>query len=167
MPDKKVENKKPTFADRKPDNFPGKPVLSNGVDCSAHLFEHFHLERKGEGVIIVSDGIEDFDKAVQEEACNAGLVNILKMQEMRYGTIENAVKRNQDKQVYADVSKVPTSVAEQAEYIANTEKELNALCQKLGISKEELLKTNVDTLQKLFEQKQAAAAPAESTEGDK
>lgn len=100
--------------------------------------EKFHLEREGNGVKVVSDGFVDNQKLIDSEAKNAGLQNILKLQELRYGTIENAIKRNEDKQVFADVSKIPLSVAEQKEYLAKVDAAVKALCEKLNISRDEL-----------------------------
>lgn len=137
-----------------PDNSIYAPVRSTGMDFSQKNREHFHLEREGNGVKIVSDGIVDEDALIQSEAKNAGLVNILRMQELRYGTVENAVKRNEAKQVFADVSKIPTSIGEQVEYIQQKEKEVNDLAAKLGISKEELLNSNLETLTKLCQGKE-------------
>lgn len=152
---------------RKIDNDFDNPIVCSGTDCSAHVFEQFHLEREGNGIKIVSDGLVDVQKEIDSQACNAGLVNIMKMQELRYGTLENAIKRNEAKQVYADVSKVPMTVGEQAEYVAKAEKEVLDLCNKLGISKEDLLKMNVESLGKLFEAKQVVPAPDSNEGGDK
>lgn len=145
-----------------PDNFVSKPVTTSGFDCSKHVREGFHLVRKGEGLDVVSDGNTDFKELIQSEKCNAGLQNIIRLQTMRYGTIENAIVRNKEKQVFADVSKIPTSVAEQAEYIKDIQKDVDGLCAKLGISKEELLKANQQFLaDKLAEINKAANGAAE------
>ena len=137
------------------------PIRSKGFDFSNGKIEKFHLARKGSGVELISDGIVDQDELIQSEKCNAGLENIMKMQTLRYGTIQNAIKRNEDKQVFADVSKVPTSLAEQAEYISAAEKDVNELCAKLGISKEDLLKSNYESLSALFAEKNKVASQVE------
>lgn len=110
-----------------------------GADFSKSVVERFHLERDGNGVKIVSDGFVDVQKEIDSEAQNAGLVNILKQQELRYGTVQNAIVRNEAKQVYAKVSDIPTNVAEQAEYIAKVQAEVNALKAKLGLDEAALL----------------------------
>lgn len=146
MPDKKVVSAR--FA----------PAPRPGFDFSSGVTVARHLERDGNGVKIVEDGVVDNDALIQSEKCNAGLENIIRLQTMRYGTLENAIARNKDKQVYADVSKIPTSIGEQAEYVQNIQADVDALCAKLGISKEDLLKSNQETLAQLLAAKQAAAA---------
>lgn len=158
---KTVDNDGVVFNGFAVNNTPVNPIRSKGRDFSSGKCEHFHLQRKGEGVEVVSDGFVDGDALIQSEKCNAGLENIIKMQTIRYGTIQNAIKRNEDKQVFADLSKVPTTVAEQQEYIAKSEKELNDLCNKLGISKEDLLKSNLETLTQLVKGKNETSQPAE------
>lgn len=122
------------------------PVFSAGMDFSCAKRVKRHLEREGSGVTIVEDGIVDYDAEIQAQACNAGLQNIIRLQTMRYGTIDNAIARNKDKQVFADVSDVPLTVAEQSEFVNATQKEVDALCAKLGLSKEDLMKANRDFL---------------------
>ena len=134
------------------------PVDRPGFDFSNSKRMHKHLERDGNGVKIVEDGVVDEDALIQSEKINAGLENIIRLQTMRYGTLENAIARNKDKQVFADVSHLPTSVAEQSEYVSNIQADVDALCAKLGISKEDLLKSNQETLAQLLAAKQAAAA---------
>lgn len=130
----------------KPNNFMSNPVKTKGIDMSKAVRENFHLVRKGNGLDVVSDGFTDYKKLIQSQACNAGLQNIIRLQTMRYGTIENAIVRNKEKQVFADVSNIPTSVAEQAEYIKDIQNDVDELCSKLGISKDELLKANQEFL---------------------
>lgn len=143
------------------------PVVSQGFDFSNAKRMARHLEREGNGVKVVEDGIVDEDALIQSEKVNAGLENILKMQTMRYGTLENAIARNKEKQVFADVSKIPTSIGEQAEFVNNIQNDVDALCAKLGISKEDLLKSNQESLAQLLAAKQAAAqAPATETGGN-
>lgn len=143
------------------------PVDAAGCDFSDGKVIQRHLERDGNGVKIVEDGVVDNDALIQSEKINAGLENILKMQTMRYGTLENAIARNKDKQVFADVSHIPTSIGEQAEYVQNIQNDVDALCAKLGISKEDLLKSNQESLAQLLAAKQAAAqAPATETGGN-
>lgn len=134
------------------DNTWRMPKLGSCCDFSNPIAEHFHLVRKDEAVQVVSDGFVDCQKLVDSEAKNAGLVNILKLQELRYGTLENAIARNVDKQVFADVSNIPTNVAEQAEYIAKVQAEIEALKAKLGLSQDELLKLNEDKYNSLTSQ---------------
>lgn len=145
------------------DNFPTKPICAPGQDFSNGKREHFHLARKGEGVEIVSDGVVDEDALIQSEKCNAGLENIIKLQTLRYGTLENAIKRNEDKQQFADVSNIPTTVAEQAEYLNNIQADVDALCAKLGISKEDLLKSNQESLARMLAAKETSQSA--NTEG--
>lgn len=141
---------------RKVNNTFSNPVSFEKMDESHKCIMVYHMEREGNGIKIVEDGLVDRQKLLESEKVNAGLENIIRLQTMRYGTIENAIKRNADKQVYADVSKLPTSVAEQAEFISKTEAEVASLCSELGISKEDLLKSNVDTLSQLIAAKKAA-----------
>lgn len=155
-----------TFEGFKVNNFASKPLTTKGFDLSNGKREHFHLERKGEGVEIVSDGFVDEDALIQSEAKNAGLVNILRLQELRYGTIANAIKRNEDKQTYANVANVPTTVGEQAEYIKNIQDDVDALAAKLGISKEDLLKSTQESLAQLLAAKQAGAPETPATGGN-
>lgn len=145
------------------DNFPTKPICAPGQDFSNGKREHFHLARKGEGVEIVSDGVVDEDALIQSEKCNAGLENIIKLQTLRYGTLQNAIKRNEDKQQFADVSNIPTTVAEQAEYLNNIQADVDALCAKLGISKEDLLKSNQESLARMLAAKETSQSA--TTEG--
>lgn len=140
-----------------PDNSRIKPVARSGFDFSNGTVTLRHMERDGNGVKIVEDGVEDRKALIQSEKVNAGLENIIRLQAMRYGTIENAIARNKEKQTFADVSKIPTSVAEQKEYIEKNEAEITALCQKLGISKEDLLKSTSESLAKLLADKAAAS----------
>lgn len=142
-----------------PDNTAINPVgfKSKGFDFSDGKVMKRHLERDGNGVKVVEDGVVDRHALVQSEKCNAGLENIIRLQTMRYGTIENAIARNADKQVYANVSNIPTSVAEQSEFVNGVEADVAALCAKLGISKEDLLKSTQESLAQLLAAKQAAA----------
>lgn len=136
------------------------PIARKGFDFSNGKVIARHMERDGNGIKIVEDGFVDRDALVQSEKCNAGLENIIRLQTMRYGTLENAIARNAQKQVFADVSKIPTSVAEQSEFVNGVQADVDALCAKLGISKEDLLKSNQETLAQLLAAKEAAAASA-------
>lgn len=118
-------------------------------------YESFHLERDGLNIKVVSDGISDRKKEIQSHKNEAGLQNILKLQAMRYGTINNAIARNEDKKVFADVSGIPDSVGEQAALVAKTNAEIEKLCNELGLTKEQLLNL---TPEKYVEIKQAQAA---------
>lgn len=129
-----------------PDNSSSCPVQSEGLDFSASKKTLMHMERDGNGIKIVEDGVIDVQAEIDSQACNAGLQNIIRLQSMRYGTIENAIARNKDKQTYCDVSHIPTSIAEQSEYIAGIQADVEKLSAKLGISKEELLKANQEFL---------------------
>ena len=149
------------------DNSRFKPVVSKGFDFSNGTVEHFHLERDGNGLKSVSDGFVDHKKMIQSEANNAGLSNLIRLQTLRYGTIENAIARNADKQLFADVSNIPTSVAEQAEYIANVEADVAKLCAELGVSKEDLLKSNQETLARMVEAKKQASVNSNDEGGNK
>lgn len=154
------------ITERIADNSFRNPVQSFGLDFSNGKRMHRHMVREGNSINIVEDGVVDEDALIQSEACNAGLQNIIRLQTMRYGTIENAIARNADRQVFADVSKIPTSVAEQSEYVKGIQADVDALAAKLGISKEDLLKATQESLaQRLEALNQAAAAPAVSNEG--
>lgn len=131
---------------RQPDNNCFHPVESNGFDFSNGKRMARHMVREGNGLKIVEDGVIDHDAEIQAQSCNAGLQNIIRLQTMRYGTLENAIKRNADRQVFADVSKIPTTVAEQQEFVEKNSAEVDALCKKLGISKDELLKATAESL---------------------
>ena len=149
-----------------PDNSRFKPVKVKGLVPGKGVVECFHLEREGSGVAVVSDGFTDRDKLIQSEAKNAGLSNIIRLQTLRYGTIDNAIARNADKQVFADVSNIPTSVGEQAEYLKNIEDDVSKLCAELGISREDLLKSNQESLARMLEvKKQASQAKKSDVEG--
>lgn len=154
----------PGFA---PDNCATKPVAFNnvGFDFSNGKVMKYHLERDGKGVKIIEDGIVDEHALIQSEKVNAGLENIMRLQTMRYGTLENAIKRNADRQVYADVSNIPTSVAEQADFVNGVEADVAALCAKLGISKEDLLKSTQESLAQILAAKEAAASQSAATTG--
>lgn len=144
-----------------PNNFVTSPVtVVKGIDMSSGKREVYHLDREGNGLKVVSDGIVDHHELIQSEACNAGLENIIRLQTMRYGTIENAILRNKEKQTFADVSHIPTTVAEQAEYIKDIQNDVDNLCSKLGISKEELLKSNQQFLSDKLAELNKAADPA-------
>ena len=125
------------------------------LDFSNGKYESFHLEREGLDIKVVSDGISDRNKEIQSHAKEAGLENILKMQALRYGSVDNAIKRNEEKKVFADVSKIPDSVGEQAEMVFKNKKDFEALCQELGLTKDQLLAL---TPEKYLEIKQAQAA---------
>ena len=142
------------------------PVERPGLDFSNAKRMHRHLERDGNGVKIVEDGYVDEDALIQSEKINAGLENIIRLQTMRYGTLENAIARNKDKQVFADVSHIPTTIGEQAEYVQNIQNDVDALCAKLGISKEDLLKSNQESLAQLLAAKQAAPQEPAPTGGN-
>lgn len=101
--------------------------------------EEFHIERDGNGIKVVSEGFVDKQKEIQSQAKNAGLVNILRLNELRYGTVENAVVRNREKQTFADVSNIPETVGEQKAYYEENYKEAKALADKLGLTLDELL----------------------------
>lgn len=149
-----------------PDNSFLHPIVVKGADFSVNnVVMHRHMERDGNGIKIVDDGFVDEDALIQSEKCNAGLENIIRLQTMRYGTIENAIKRNEAKQVFADVSKIPTSIGEQAKYVEEIQKDVDKLCNDLGITKEELLKSNQATLSQLYEAKAKAKASATTASG--
>lgn len=153
-----TENNKKVFVHPgfNPDNSKFKSCVVKGLDFSDGKVEEFDVSREGTGLKIISKGFVDRDKLIQSEAGNAGLANIIRLQSLRYGTIENAIYRNADKQVYADVSNIPTSVGEQKEYLADVNKEVEKLCSELGITKEQLAKSNQDTLEKLLAAKNSA-----------
>ena len=147
-----------------------KPVINTntfmsapvqGVDFSASIREDFHLERgENNEVIVVSDGFTDYQKQIDSEQKNAGLVNILKFQEMRYGSIQNAIIANEQKKLYADVSIIPETIGEQAELVAKTNAEVDRLCKELGVTKEQLLNLTTEQYIKIKQDQAAAAAAA-------
>ena len=128
----------------------------------SNIVKQRHLEREGKGLIIVDDGFLDIDKEIQSQAQNAGLQNILKLQEMRYGTISNAIVRCSEKGIYADVSNIPTDVASQEIFVANAQAKIAALKKDLGLTDADLASLDYEKLVKLYEAKQAAAAAATS-----
>lgn len=133
------------------------PTVQGSRDMSDGKREDFHLAIVDGVLTEVSDGVTDYVKLVQSHANEAGLVNILKLQELRYGTIDNAIARNKEKQVFADVSGIPDSVAEQQALVAQTNAEIDKLCADLGLTREQLLNL---TPEKYIEIKNAQAAAA-------
>ena len=131
-------------------------------DFSNTKYESFHLERDGLDIKIVSDGISDRRKEVHSHAKEAGLQNILKMQALRYGSVDNAIKRNEEKKVFADVSNIPDTVGEQAELVKKSNSDVNKLCQELGLTKDQLLSL---TPEKYLEIKHAQAAALAANQG--
>lgn len=114
--------------------------FANPQQYEKHIVEDKHAERTANGGIkFVSDGKRDIQKEIESQACNAGLQNIIRLQTLRYGTLENAIARNKEKQVFADVSKVPESVGEQAEMVKEATDNLQALADKYGVTVEQLL----------------------------
>lgn len=108
--------------------------------ATAHIVEDKHAERGENGdLIFVSDGKRDIQKEINSQKCNAGLQNIIRLQTMRYGTLENAIARNKEKQTFADVSNVPDSVGEQAQMVADAKGNIQALAAKYGVTVEQLL----------------------------
>lgn len=137
------------------------PFITNrpGVDNSQSIREDFHLEfDENHNVKVVSDGRTDYQKMIESEAKNAGLVNILKFQEMRYGTLQNAILANEEKKLYADVSHIPDSVGEQAALVAATNAQIDKLCKELGLTKEQLLNLTPEKYVEIKQQQAAAAA---------
>ena len=68
--------------------------LDNGVVIEKHL------DRKDGDIVVVEGDKVDYDAEIQSQVKNAGLQTILKMQTMRYGTLENAIARNEAKKVF-------------------------------------------------------------------
>lgn len=141
--------------------------LTDVLNQKRNIFEQRHLEKDGKSVKVVSDGFIDRDKEIQSELKNAGLQNILKLQEMRYGTLDNAIARAEDKGVYADVSKIPDNVGDTAAYVAAAQAKLNALAAELGVDPSELSgNLTADKLAELYQKKNStAAAPTGNNEG--
>ena len=141
-----------------------KPV--EGSDFSSSVREDFHLEYgEGHNVVVVSDGRTDYQKEIESQTKNAGLVNILRYQEMRYGSINNAIVKNEEKKVYADVSHIPDSVGEQAALVAKTNAEVDRICQELGITKEQLLNLTPEKYIEIKQKQADAAASATANAG--
>lgn len=125
-----------------------------------------HLERDGKSVKIVEDGIVDHDAEIQSQLKNAGLQNILKLQELRYGTVDNAIARAADKGIYADVSNIPTDISGQAAFIQAAQAKIAKLKAELGLSDEDIKNLSIDRLTEIYtEQAKVAAAPNASQEG--
>lgn len=142
------------------------PVKFVGQDFSECVREDFHMEVVDGTLIPVSDGITDYNKVVQSHENEAGLKNIIKLQTLRYGTLDNAIARNKEKQTFADVSKVPDSVAEQQALVAKTNAEVDKLCKELGITKDQLLNLTAEKYAEIKKaQADAAAAAQAATEG--
>lgn len=119
--------------------------------------ERFHAERDEKGGLkFVSDGKLDIQKEICSQKCNAGLQNIIKMQTMRYGTIENAIARNEQKKTFADVSGVADSVGEQAEAVAASTAAAQAIAKKYGLSLDQVLALDQDKLITLMTPKSEA-----------
>lgn len=127
-------------------------------------YESFHLERDGLDIKIVSDGVSDRQKEVDSHKKEAGLENILKMQALRYGSVDNAIKRNEDKKTFADVSHIPDSVGEQAEQVAKVNKDIDKLCKELNLTKDQLLALTPEKYVEI-KQAQAAALAAQKEQG--
>ena len=143
-----------------------KPIsLRNCLHEKHNIYEKRHLELEGKSVTIVSDGFVDKDKEIQAELKNAGLQNILKLQEMRYGTLDNAIARADERGVYADVSNIPDGVGARAEYVANAQAELKRLASELGLTPEEVSKLTGDQIAARYQELSAAAQSGTSQEG--
>lgn len=110
-----------------------------------------HLDRVDKDIIVVEGDKVDYDKEIQSYAKVAGLETILKLQKNMYGTLDNAIKKNQAKQVFADVSKFPDSVEGQKKYVEDLNNQLDAVAKKLGISRDEVLNLTEGTFRKLLE----------------
>lgn len=105
-----------------------------------HIVEDKHAVRDSKGGLkFVSDGKRDIQKEIESQKCNAGLQNIIKLQTLRYGTIDNAIARNKEKQTFADVSKIPTSVAEQFEMVADSQAAIYKLAKKYNMTVDQVL----------------------------
>lgn len=130
------------------------------VNKHSKTVEIRHLERINGGLIIVSDGFKDIQKEINSELKNAGLQNILKLQELRYGTLDNAIARARDRGVYADVSHIPTDVAGQSDLVNKTNAAVDKLCKELGLTKEQLLGLTPEKYVEIKEAQAAAAAAA-------
>lgn len=129
-------------------------------------YEKRHLERDGKSVKIVSDGFSDLGKEIQSELKNAGLQNILKLQEMRYGTLENAIARANDRGIYADVSKIPDSVGERAEFVQQAQNSLKQLAAEFGISLEAASKLSGQEIAAMYQKKYATTQTTTTPQND-
>ena len=131
-----------------------------------NLYEKRHLELEGKSVTVVSDGFCDVDKEIQSELKNAGLQNILKLQELRYGTLDNAIARVNDRGVYADVSNIPDGVGPRSAYVAAAQEELARLAASLGLTPEEVAKLTGEQIAARYQELAAAqTAAASGSEG--
>lgn len=144
-------------------------VLPSKINVKHNRYEQRHLELDGKSVKIVSDGFCDRDKEIQSELKNSGLQNILRMQEMRYGTLENAIARAQDRGVYADISDIPDNIGDRAEYIQKVNESLAQLKKELGLTDDDLKSLNADKIIELYEKKNkpVTTTSEEPTEGGK
>ncbi len=117
---------------------------------------------------VVETEVIDTQALIESEAHNAGLQNILRQEALRYGTIENALARNADKQTFADVSNVPDGVGAQAEFMQQQQQRLEALAAKLGVSVNDLLNMTEASFNNLIngKQQEAGAGTAEGGENN-
>lgn len=122
--------------------------------------------KDGELIVVETDKV-DTDKLIASEACNAGLENIRKQAALRYGTLNNAIAINADKQNYADVSNIPTNAMQQAQYVEAQRTKLEQLAAKLGVSTDELLSMTEAGFNSFMQSKQQPSATEGSAEGEK
>lgn len=141
--------------------------IGSGIHKKHNTYLKRHLERDGKSVKVIEDGIVDADKEIQSELKNAGLQNILKLQELRYGTLDNAIARAADKGVYADVSNIPTNLADQTVWVQQAQAKIAKLKADLGLTDDELKAVDIDKLTAIYtaQAKAAAASNASNNEG--
>lgn len=131
---------------------------ANKIDYGLDLSEYGKgkekkLDRVNGDIVIVEGAVIDYDAEIQSHKKEAGLEAIKKAQILRYGTLDNAIARNQAKQKFLDVSKFGDDIANREIAKAN-EEEISKLAEKLGISKDEILsltKANFEALVKVKE----------------
>lgn len=139
--------------------------IKNIVKLDNGIVIEKHLDRIDGDVVVVDGDKVDYDAEIQSQIKNAGLQTILKMQTMRYGTLENAIARNEAKRVFGDVSNIPDSVGAQQAYIAKQNAELDKMAQQLGVSREELLKMTESTFNAKIEAMKKAQGGNGNEEG--
>lgn len=130
--------------------------IDYGLDLSQYgKGKEKKLDRVNGDIVIVEGAVVDYDEEIQSHKKEAGLEAIKKAQILRYGTLDNAIARNQAKQKFLDVSKLGDDIANREIAKAN-EADIAKLAAKLGISKEEILTLTKANFEALVKAKESA-----------